>query len=265
MRPRRHARAGAALFAAVLLGTTACSSDGSRSEPAADPTTEQTSAAAATLDTDNFVPDTTAAMLAAGTARVRASVDANGESITIAGTQQVGETIADNALDLTIRGGGIDGQMILVDKTLYVDLGQVTGGKFVEVDLDDPQQAALFGQLLKSTDTAGAVEALDGALEGVEVVGPAEVGGVQTTQYRLTVDTATALASQDVPESVIGQLPETLTYEMWVDEDLLLRKAVIAVASVTTTITTSEWGEPVDITAPPAAQISKDDPFTAPS
>jgi len=168
-------------------------------------------------------------------------------------------------MQLTLQGGGLDGELVLVDKFLYIDLGEVTQNKFVRVDLSDPEAAGMFGQLLQSTDTASAVEALQGAVEDLRVVGPADVDGDATTQYRLTVDTEKVLSSQGVPPSVASTLPKTLSYDMYIDEQQLLRRLVVDLGGTSSEITASEWGEPVDITAPPRSQVSKEDPFAAPS
>lgn len=277
---RSARRVGASAAALALLLVAGCGGDDSTdSTPAADETTASETTedepteeepteeepTAEELDAETFVPTITEAMLGAGSARITATIDAGGQQLTIEGVQQVGETLKDNAMQLTLQGGGLDGELVLVDKFLYIDLGEVTQNKFVRVDLSDPEAAGMFGQLLQSTDTASAVEALQGAVEDLRVVGPADVDGDATTQYRLTVDTEKVLSSQGVPPSVASTLPKTLSYDMYIDEQQLLRRLVVDLGGTSSEITASEWGEPVDITAPPRSQISKEDPFAAPS
>ncbi|CAN5562443.1 N/A [soil metagenome] len=218
------------------------------------------------LDRETLVPTITDAMLAAGSVRLDAAVKASGQSITIEGSQRIAKSVKDNAVDVSLSGEGVEGRLILLDTVLYLDLGQPTGGKFVRVDLTKAGPGSeMFDQLLRSTDTTASVESLQGAIKTLDVVGTEQVDGAKTTHYRLTVNTKKALTGQQLPPEQTKQLPNTLAYELWVDEDDLLRKMTADVAGAAVTFTLSDWGKPVDITAPPKAQISKQDPFTAQS
>lgn len=218
------------------------------------------------LDRETLVPTITDAMLAAGSVRIEAAVEAGGQSITIDGSQRITKSVDDNAVDVSLSGQGVEGRLILLDTVLYLDLGQPTGGKFIRVDLTKAGPGSeMFDQLLRSTDTTAAVESLQGAITTLDVVGADQVDGAKTTHYRLTVNTKKALKGQQLPPEQTQQLPKTLAYELWVDEDDLLRKMTADVAGAAVTFTLSDWGKPVDITAPPKAQISELDPFTAQS
>lgn len=218
------------------------------------------------LDRETLVRTITDAMLAAGSVRIDAVVKAGGQSITIKGSQRIAKSVKDSAIDVTLSGQGVEGRLILLDTVLYLDLGQPTGGKFVRLDLTEGGPGSeMFDQLLRSTDTTASVKSLQGAIKTLDVVGTEQVDGAKTTHYRLTVETKKALKGQQLPPEQTQQLPKTLTYELWVDEDDLLRKMTADVAGAAVTFMLSDWGKPVDITAPPKAQISAQDPFTAQS
>lgn len=241
------------------------SESGSPSEST--PTDDETgSTAGGELDRDTLIPAITDAMTKAGSVKIDAMVDVGGQSLRIDGSQRIGKSAQDTALKMSLSGPGLKGQLVLVDSVLYIDLGQPTGGKFVRVDLtkDGPAREQ-FGGLLKSADTAASVEALQGVLQQVKVVGTEQVDGVQTTHYRLTVDTRAALTEQQLPPEQTQGLPKTLSYDMFVDEDNLLRKMTVELGPASTTFSLSEWGEPVDISTPPKSKISKEDPFSAAS
>ncbi|CAN5872268.1 hypothetical protein BH20ACT6_BH20ACT6_22780 [soil metagenome] len=248
-------------------GQASAEATATEAEPTEGPTEESTGGSdGGELDQQTLVPTITDAMLAAGSVAIDAAVEAGGQSFTIKGSQEIGKSAKDSAIDVALSGQGVDGRLILVDAVLYLNLGQPTGDKFVRVDLTKGGPGTeMFDQLLRSTDTSASVRALQGAIKKLEVVGTEPVGGVETTHYRLTVNTNKALKSQQLPPGQVQQLPKTLTYDLWVDEDDLLRKMTTEVAGAAVTFTLSDWGEPVDITAPPKPKISKQDPFTAQS
>jgi hypothetical protein len=53
-----------------------------------------------------------------------------------------------------------------------------------------------------------------------------------------------------------GQMPKTIEQEVWLDDRNLIRRMRMKQPNVTMDITYSQWGEPVDITAPPASQTT---------
>ena len=54
-----------------------------------------------------------------------------------------------------------------------------------------------------------------------------------------------------------AELPDTITYDMWLDDEDQIRKVTFSVAGVKADMTMSKYGEPVDITAPAAADTVK--------
>jgi hypothetical protein len=52
-----------------------------------------------------------------------------------------------------------------------------------------------------------------------------------------------------------GTLPRTVSYDLYVDADHLMRRLDMTVGQQHLRMTVSRWGEPVDIAAPPASEI----------
>ena len=105
-------------------------------------------------------------------------------------------------------------------------------------------------------------------VESFDKVGSEQIDGTQTTQYRITVNTqkvlAKTLGDDTLPTGPLaGDLPKTITYDIWVgDQDNLPRRIEYSMGGSSMTMELSDWGQPVDIKAPPPSQISKQDPFS---
>ena len=52
-----------------------------------------------------------------------------------------------------------------------------------------------------------------------------------------------------------GSVPKELTYDLWLDENDLMRRVQYTMAGGGVTISMSDWGEPVPVKAPAKADI----------
>lgn len=250
--------AAAAVALTATLALAACSGD---DEPAQEPSasTSDDATAAPTgdeLTRQDFTATVAAAMAEAGSVHVEldfGTVGATGE-----GDIQIGSSADDSALDVTVNGNAV----VLVDGIFYVNLGQVSGGQYLQVDPGAGGQfASSFGSLLEQANPASQLQLFDSALTDFRVDGAgAEVDGVATTAYVLTLDPATvltpeqlALAGDDVPDSV--------EVTILLGGDDLPRRVTTSVAGAEIEIDYSSWGEPVEISAPPADQVTDGAPF----
>ena len=117
------------------------------------------------------------------------------------------------------------------------------------------------------------------AATGVKNVGTATIGGTRTTHYQLTVDLAKAVSSaRPAAQGRLRGLASllgtgTVPADVWVDGKGLVRRVQVKLAvppakpgqapaspggsgfSATETVTYSDFGVPVRVTAPPAAQV----------
>lgn len=148
---------------------------------------------------------------------------------------------------------GQDIEAILVDQTMYLKVPGTSSGKpWLAVDLTN---SPLPG--LSSLNTSEMLQGLDGAA-GVRALGVEDVAGVKTTHYAVTVDAKQALESLGMTGAApTAELPKRLTYDVWVDDQDLVRRIATDISSVSLDMTFSDYGEPVDISAPPADQVTK--------
>jgi hypothetical protein len=249
------------LVAVVLLAGLSLSACGDKDDKeGADSKPESSSSASdAKLTKDNFATVIGAAMTKAGSAHVEMKGGVGGQSLEGSGDQKVGDKPADSAIALKMDVAGSEMEIRLVDKVIYLGMGQMSGNKFFKVDLKDKSNPLVsqFGQFTDQADLATQFKVFQEALTGFEQKGESkEIDGVTTTPYDITVDSAkmTKATGKDA-----SNLPKELTYTFFIGTDNLVRRMVVEVSGVGMTADYSKWGEPVDIKAPPASEISDKD------
>jgi lipoprotein LprG len=207
----------------------------------------------------NFASEVTKAQSAAETAHLEAKVGASGQQMSMSGDMRMRKQ--DLAFDLAMTGGAMGGEarFILVDQVVYAKMpGLSQGDKYIKVDMakGDNPAAQMFQQMMSQFDPSKTFQGFKAATQ-VQERGTQEIDGVETTRYAVTVDTRKALKAQGMDQQVpSGQMPKTIKYDVWVDADNLVRKLVMNVQGNSVDMTLSQWGEPVEITAPPANQTT---------
>jgi hypothetical protein len=261
-------RKSSSLVAVVLLAglsLTACgdkdSSDGG-SKPAA---SSSAKSGGGDLTEANFVDTLTAAQVKASSAHVTMDIGVGGQSIKATGDQKVGKTFADTAMSLSMDMGaaGMDQiKMVLADQTFYLNFGKMTQDKYAKIDLKDDSNplGKQFSQLVDQMDPSKQLEQFKKALTSFDKKGaPQDIDGVKAQPYEIVLDTSKIAALSDLPGGATAGVPKTLTYTMFVGPDDLLRRIVTDAAGSKVTVDYSKWGEPVDIKAPAAGEISDQD------
>lgn len=253
--------AAAAIVLPAVLGVAAC---GKSESPAPAAGQTQASSAATTSDASaagqpykdkaSFVAAMKAAGKNATTAHVTMAMDAAGQKIAIAGDTKV--DASNPAMKMTMdMGSSMKLDMVLVDKKVYMKgFPGLAAGKWAVVD----SSSTLGKQLSSSLDQADPTKMYDqfgAAVQDVKYVGEDTVDGEKTWKYDLTLDT-TAMQAQ-LPAAEKTKMPATITYTAWLDEKNQLRKVTFDLSGVKAEMTMSKYGEPVDITAPPAADTVK--------
>jgi hypothetical protein len=234
------------LAASAMLAVTAGCGGGSASDNGAD------------LTKANFASEVVKAQSAAKTAHMQANISAQGQKMAMSGDMQMAKK--DVAFDLSMTGASLGGgaQFILLDRVIYLKMPALSQtDKFVKIDISDTSNpiAKMFDQMLGQVDPSQTFKAFD-AITRLQNRGTQEIDGVETTHYTVQVDTKKALQAQGMGQVPTGQMPKTLTYEVWVDGQHLVRKLQMDIQGTSVDMSFSQWGEPVDIQAPPASQIT---------
>lgn len=151
-----------------------------------------------------------------------------------------------------------------VDDRVYVG-GEVVGHQWTYLDVDDPRLADPKSKFdagpvptLLAIDVVGDLEALVSAATKAEADGSEDIDGVATDHYTLTVNSQTwfdAMAEGSMYSAM--DLPETVTMDLYVDSDSLpvrLAYEVPGKAEDSAQIGYSDWGTPVEVTAPRRAK-----------
>ncbi|MGA9745960.1 MAG: LppX_LprAFG lipoprotein [Nocardioides sp.] len=158
--------------------------------------------------------------------------------------------------------GGGDMEMRMLGGVMYMSIPPMTPtGKFIKIDTNDPNSP--FGDLggVSQGDPLATFDAFDAGLQEAEYVGVEDVDGEQLDHYLLTVDAKKAAKAQGQPYQ--QGMPETITYDMWIDDSDLMRRIEFdlgafggdAAGAGGMVMTMSDWGKPVSVKAPPANAI----------
>lgn len=262
----RRLRPAIAALAFVLAGATlaAC---GDKDDSKGDSSTKTTSATAGTtLTKADYFKTLSAAQQKSGSAHMTVEIGVAGQTIKADGDLKIGKTLADNLVSMTMdmgQAGFGSMKMILVGTDFYLNFGKVTDGKYAKIDLRDKNNPLTkqFAGLLDQMDPSTQFKQMKGALTSFGKKGSAvDIDGVKAQPYQLVVDTSKLAAFASLPGSVAKSIPPSLTYVMYVGPDNLLRRITYEVAGANAKINYTKWGEPVDIKAPAAGDITDKDP-----
>lgn len=195
------------------------------------------------FDREEFVDQIKQAVKETPTAEVTITVSDNGTTVSSAkGVQDLDKDLVDMELDL----GGVDytyrhvdGRYYLAQPPKWVELKKGTDDAMI-------QQFALLH----------AKRQLTAFTEGVTTVGdkgPEDVDGTPTTHYTAQIDIKKAYeAMREEPPADLG---DTVIYDVWLDEDNLIRKMSLNTGTGEAVLTMDRWGEPADITAPKKSDL----------
>ena len=259
---------------ALVLAVGLAGCGGQSGPPAAGPTSgspavtvapSPTPAAGIELTADTFVGSLVQAQQALTTtsARFEMLVTAQGQQVSATGAMRAAaDGTPEMTMSMTMPGMASPVEMRLVGGIVYMSMGELTGGKFMAVDPNDP---AVGVPMPSDLDPARSAKDLQGAIVSVTKVGaPEQVGGALSQAYDVVVDlskvTGTTRQSLDEAQTQAAAagatLPSTLTYRYWVDAKGLVHRVVNEMLGTSTQMTFEGWGEPVEIQAPTADQIT---------
>jgi hypothetical protein len=267
---RSRSLAAVAAAALVLTALAGCGSDdktkdasAKKSEsPSASPSasTSASSDATGASDTGDGEPAAPGERLTTGNL-VATMLAAMREKKTAHMTMEIGSSISADAdvrystdateMRMSMDMGPTKAVVILVDGAVYMQ--QSAGSKFVKISKDTPGVGDMISQL-SGLSPSSSVAAMRGSLKKVEYAGTDTVQGTKVEKYRVTADTS-AMAKTLGGTAALGDLPKTVTYDLYVDADHLMRRIDMKIADQSITMLVGKWGEPVDIKAPPASQV----------
>lgn len=171
------------------------------------------------------------------------------------------ETSMQMTMQIPQMGGG-DMELRMLSGVMYMSIPPMTpAGKFIKIDTNDPDSP--FGDLggVSQGDPLATFDAFDAGLQEAEYAGVEDVDGEQLDHYVLTVDAKKAAKAQR--QKYQPGMPETITYDMWMDDSDLMRRIEFDLGALGggtagaggMVMTMNDWGKPVTVKAPPASAI----------
>src|SRR5690606_9306211 len=155
---------GVLVATAVLALSSACGGSGSDSSAPAAGDAKQAAATASAapssdaspLTRENFVDRLGQAQVEAGSAHLEMTASASGMDVSMTGDLRVAEDVERSASRLSMDLGMMQMDVRLVDGVMYLKMGQMTGGKYVRIDLRDPDDPVVkrFGSSMDQVDPA---------------------------------------------------------------------------------------------------------------
>ncbi len=208
------------------------------------------------LSAEEFSALMIAAFDKATTADLVMSMTAGGQDIDVTGQADYTSDPVSMRMEMTGMGGTGDMEIIVVDNAMYMKLA-VMSDKFLKLDLDDPDNP-VGGSFTGQLDPRAQAEVMEAGLQSATYVGQEEVQGETLDHYTAVVDSAAMLDQMAGAADVAGQLPETITYELWLTEDGLYRQMEIDMGAVAGEMLMrfEDWGTDVEIEAPPAGEVT---------
>jgi len=262
---RRAAAATAVLVA--LAGLTACSSDDSTAtDTAGEPTTStsesptEDSASPApgeTVDPSEFVDRVLGSLSDATTAHLSMTTTGGTSGMTMEG--DVDYSASPPEMDMTMTSPTQPDAEIgfrLVDGVMYMQMAQIGNGKWLKMDLNG-KNSPLSGGLMDQMNPGAGLEQMQSAIDDVTYVGEEDVDGETLQHYTMKVRSRAFRSLQGSLGTTAGsKLPSLITYDIWTDDDGMMRQTELAMGDLgSVAVTMSDWGEPVDISAPPESDI----------
>lgn len=145
-------------------------------------------------------------------------------------------------------------ELRLVDGVMYLSMPPMTPtGKFAKIDDGASSPLAGLTTQMPGVDPRESFKAFEAGLEKVTFVGVEPVASEDLEHYRLTVDFRAVARAQGLPR--VAGVPDTVTYDIWLDEDALMRRMELRMQQLSMVMEMSDWGEPVTIEAPARKDI----------
>jgi len=268
MRTLTLRRAALAAALPLALGSLAACGNNDSSATAGDP-----GAAASSAPTDNAAAEPQAGSAVSGadfltlvktaaqkttTDKVAMTIDSSGgQTVTMEGEMDLtgDKPAVQMTMDMSSAGLG-EVEMRLVDGVMYMNMGQLSNGKFVKFDLSDPKSP--LGSLSSSLDNLDPAQMVGhlrpSAFRHVTYVGSDAVG----RHYKATLVSKNAAMITGLPSSALANVPKTMAYDVWLDSEGRFAKFQVLLPKMSKmSATYSDYGLDLDITAPDPSQVTE--------
>lgn len=285
MKTRHHRLAALVAAGALTFSVAACGSDSddpvvepdttSAGEQTPDDAAETGDAAPETEDTETAAEETAEdtgsaaegeeisaedfmAMLKApgeeklGSFTVEMNLGGQGQEITMQGAADMRGENPLMHLNMNMSGMG-EMEILMADGEVFMSIpGMTEEGQYLRMD---PAELGMdLEELTGTIDMDSTFAAWDEGTQTVSYVGSEDVDGEQLERYTLEVDAAAAMQAQG--ETMQPGMPDTITYDVWLDAENLMRKVSFDMQGITAEMLVDNWGEDVDIQVPDESQIT---------
>ncbi len=226
------------------------------------PTSPSSAGSVPTLGKASFGSSLAAAQKKAGSYHFTLDTAVLGRSIMGTGVATTG---ASPAVRVDLKDASGSSSVIVVHDIYYLKNAALHSAKpWLKVD---PKAGGPLSQLLGSLSNADPSKSLQAFDEAAAVMprSTRRIDGIQTRKYVVRLDSKVLASTLGYPARLAKLLPKTLTYDVWVDQQSLVRKLVTSIKvdghTSTTTIGFSDYGSKVSVTAPPASRTTSRSPF----
>lgn len=172
------------------------------------------------LDKDTFFKTIADAQKAAGSYKATGTTSVQGTSVTTNSEARYdGDKLLAHAK--TSPQAGQQYESVLADGVIYLQGAglPLPAGKWLKFDPKDKSNASSpLAPILALADPQKQL-AVFGSPKGLTLVGEEKVEGVDTSHYRVTVDSAAFAKNAGLPDSAGKLLPPELTIDLWLDGD----------------------------------------------
>ena len=251
-----------ALALATALGLSACSSapTATESAPTAQEGNAQSPASSGLLTAEDFAERISAAQLAAGTADFDTEIAVQGQTISAHGQMALSDNADEVRVAMVMEMPGAGSiEMRIVGDLVYLGMGELTDGKFIEIDPAVAGAGEDFGSLADQfTSQQTSFDAYAEALSDFSVSDQTEtLDGVETHVYTLVLDTTkmAELEGVDLGDFEDAGFGDTLEYRLYVGDDDLPRRMVTQTPAGDMVMNFSNWGAASTVEAPGADEI----------
>lgn len=214
------------------------------------------------LEKQEFLDVYSAALDDATTAEFTLVVSAGGQDTKAEGEVDYSADPQAMSMEMEMPGAQAEIEMRMVDGAIYMTIPGVAQGKFIKVDLNDPNNP--FGSMMtEQTDPRAQIETFSQGLSSATFDGSEDVDGEEMDRYTVVVDTQAMLDATEMDEQLreqaLEQSPPSIEYQIWIDQEGQFRRMDYDMGKDLGAMSMQfdDWGTDLKITAPPADQVSK--------